>query len=76
MGMPFPPHRQFLVDAVLLTCAHGVGHYYRHMTQSGHMAALVATRHCIDSRVKLECEREHQVSGGQSVTFLVMPPFD
>ncbi|XP_043192777.1 adenylate cyclase type 2-like [Amphibalanus amphitrite] len=51
---------QILVDSVLLTCAHGVGHYYRHMTRSGHMAALVATRRCIDSRVKLECEREHQ----------------
>ncbi|XP_037067948.1 adenylate cyclase type 2-like [Pollicipes pollicipes] len=42
------------------TVGHQQGHYYRHMTRSGHMAALLGTRRCIDSRVKLECEREHQ----------------
>lgn len=36
------------------------GLYYRHMTEEAHRRTFVGTRTCIESRVKLECEKEQQ----------------
>ncbi|XP_065223947.1 adenylate cyclase type 2 isoform X2 [Planococcus citri] len=47
-------------DLIFLLCAVGTGFYYRHMTESAHRRTFTGTRTCIESRVKLECEKEQQ----------------
>ncbi|XP_021918215.1 adenylate cyclase type 2 isoform X3 [Zootermopsis nevadensis] len=47
-------------EALFLLCASGSGLYYRHMTEAAHHDTFVGTRTCIESRVKLECEKEQQ----------------
>ncbi|XP_024080828.1 adenylate cyclase type 2 isoform X2 [Cimex lectularius] len=37
-----------------------VGVYYRRMTEAAHKETFAGTRTCIESRVKLECEKEQQ----------------
>lgn len=51
---------QLLPEAVLLVAASGTGLYYRYMTEGAHRRTFVGTRTCIESRVKLECEKEQQ----------------
>ncbi|KAG8235085.1 hypothetical protein J437_LFUL014754 [Ladona fulva] len=47
-------------EAVFLSCASGAGVYYRRMTEAAHERTFEGTRTCIESRVKLECEKEQQ----------------
>ncbi|XP_049861378.1 adenylate cyclase type 2 [Schistocerca gregaria] len=51
---------QLVAEALLLACAGGTGLYYRHMTESAHQHTFEGTRTCIESRIKLECEKEQQ----------------
>jgi adenylate cyclase 2 len=51
---------QVVGDALLLLSASATGLYYREMTEAAHERTFVGTRHCIESRVKLECEKEQQ----------------
>nr|CAD7268131.1 unnamed protein product [Timema shepardi] len=51
---------QLVAEAVFLLCASGTGLYYRHLTEAAHHDTFVGTRTCIESRVKLECEKEQQ----------------
>ncbi|KAK9720557.1 Adenylyl cyclase N-terminal extracellular and transmembrane region [Popillia japonica] len=51
---------QLVPETILLITASATGLYYRHMTQSAHRKTFVGTRTCIESRVKLECEKEQQ----------------
>jgi len=51
---------QIGAETVFLLCASGIGLYYRHMTEAAHHNTFVGTRTCIESRVKLECEKEQQ----------------
>lgn len=55
---PFP--FQLIPETILLLTASGTGLYYRHMTEAAHRRTFVGTRTCIESRVKLECEKEQQ----------------
>lgn len=45
---------------MLLATANITGLYYRYMTEGAHRRTFVGTRTCIESRVKLECEKEQQ----------------
>lgn len=45
---------------MFLASASAAGYYYRHMTEAAHQQTFVGTRTCIESRVKLECEKEQQ----------------
>lgn len=47
-------------ETILLLSASGTGLYYRYMTEGAHRRTFVGTRTCIESRVKLECEKEQQ----------------
>ncbi|XP_074032903.1 adenylate cyclase type 2 Ac76E isoform X2 [Leptinotarsa decemlineata] len=51
---------QLVPEAVMLLAASCTGLYYRHMTEEAHRRTFVGTRTCIESRVKLECEKEQQ----------------
>nr|CAD7408925.1 unnamed protein product [Timema cristinae] len=51
---------QLVAEAVFLLCASGTGLYYRYLTEAAHHDTFVGTRTCIESRVKLECEKEQQ----------------
>jgi hypothetical protein len=51
---------QLIPEGVLLVAASCTGLYYRHMTEGAHRRTFVGTRTCIESRVKLECEKEQQ----------------
>ncbi|XP_063915135.1 adenylate cyclase type 2 isoform X2 [Zophobas morio] len=51
---------QLIPECVLLVTASCTGLYYRHMTEAAHRRTFVGTRTCIESRVKLECEKEQQ----------------
>ncbi|XP_018332829.1 adenylate cyclase type 2 [Agrilus planipennis] len=51
---------ELIPEAVLLLTACGTGLYYRHMTEGAHRTTFTGTRNCIESRVKLECEKEQQ----------------
>lgn len=53
-------YSQIGAEAIFLLCASGTGLYYRHMTEAAHHDTFVGTRTCIESRVKLECEKEQQ----------------
>ncbi|XP_056649174.1 adenylate cyclase type 2-like isoform X2 [Diorhabda sublineata] len=51
---------QLVPETVMLISASCTGVYYRHMTEEAHRRTFVGTRTCIESRVKLECEKEQQ----------------
>ncbi|CAG2069142.1 unnamed protein product, partial [Timema podura] len=51
---------ELVAEAVFLLCASGTGLYYRYLTEAAHHDTFVGTRTCIESRVKLECEKEQQ----------------
>lgn len=44
----------------MLITASLTGLYYRHLTEAAHRRTFVGTRTCIESRVKLECEKGQQ----------------
>ncbi len=44
----------------MLLSGHGVGLYYQYMTSAARVRTFERTRSCVESRVKLECEKEHQ----------------
>lgn len=46
--------------AVFLVCANAVGFYHRRMTEAAHKRRFIGTRNCIESRIKLEYEKEQQ----------------
>ena len=45
----------------MLLCANIMGIYFRYLTQASHKQTFQDTRNCIESRVKLEHERQQQV---------------
>ncbi|CAG9818508.1 unnamed protein product [Phaedon cochleariae] len=51
---------QLVPELIMLITASCTGLYYRHMTEESHRRTFVGTRTCIESRVKLECEKEQQ----------------
>lgn len=51
---------QIIPEFILLLAGSSTGLYYRHMTEGAHRRTFVGTRTCIESRVKLECEKEQQ----------------
>lgn len=51
---------QIIPEIVLLLTGSLTGLYYRHMTEGAHRRTFEGTRICIESRVKLECEKEQQ----------------
>lgn len=51
---------QLVPEVVLLLTASGTGLYYRYITESAHRRTFDGTRSCIESRVKLEVEKEQQ----------------
>ncbi|KAL3275210.1 hypothetical protein HHI36_019979 [Cryptolaemus montrouzieri] len=53
-------YMQIIPELVLLLAGSCTGLYYRHMTEGAHRRTFVGTRTCIESRVKLECEKEQQ----------------
>ncbi|XP_018574325.1 adenylate cyclase type 2 isoform X2 [Anoplophora glabripennis] len=57
---PHAYYLQLVPESVMLIAASCTGLYYRHMTEEAHRHTFVGTRTCIESRVKLECEKEQQ----------------
>ena len=51
---------QVVSNGLLLLCGNLVGYFYVHSTASGHQQTVERTKSCVESRVKLECEKEHQ----------------
>ena len=51
---------QVLANGLLLLCANVVGLYYQYMTSMARQRTFERTQECVESRVKLECEKEHQ----------------
>lgn len=51
---------QVVGDAVFLLSASATGIYYKALTTAAHRRTFRGTRTCIESRVKLECEKEQQ----------------
>ncbi|KAK9502708.1 hypothetical protein O3M35_011422 [Rhynocoris fuscipes] len=51
---------KFGSESVFLCTGICVGMYYRRMTENAHERTFAGTRTCIESRVKLECEKEQQ----------------
>lgn len=47
-------------ELIFLLCASATGVYSRYMTEASHKRTFVGTKTCIESRVKLECEKEQQ----------------
>ncbi|KAK6630982.1 Adenylate cyclase type 2 [Polyplax serrata] len=45
---------------IFLFCASVTGLYSKYMTESSHKETFIGTKACIESRVKLECEKEQQ----------------
>lgn len=41
-------------------CANLVGLYYQYMTSAARQKTFERIQSCVESRVKLECEKEHQ----------------
>lgn len=52
--------RQIAVEAVFLLTAILAGTYYRVLTATAHRKTFSGTKTVIESRIKLECEREQQ----------------
>ncbi|CAH1959862.1 unnamed protein product [Acanthoscelides obtectus] len=53
-------YSQLIPETAMLIAASCTGIYYRRMTEEAHRRTFVGTRTCIESRVKLECEKEQQ----------------
>ncbi len=51
---------QIAANFVFLLCANVVGIYFQYMTRSARQKTFERTQNCVESRVKLECEKEHQ----------------
>ncbi|KAF5299844.1 hypothetical protein FQA39_LY11381 [Lamprigera yunnana] len=51
---------QLVPEIVLLLSASGTGLYYRYITENTHRRTFEGTRNCIESRIKLEVEKEQQ----------------
>uniref|UniRef100_T1J4X6 adenylate cyclase n=1 Tax=Strigamia maritima TaxID=126957 RepID=T1J4X6_STRMM len=51
---------QILSNIVFISCANLVGFYHRQMSELADRRRFSGTRKCIESRVKLECEKEQQ----------------
>ncbi|CAG9770971.1 unnamed protein product [Ceutorhynchus assimilis] len=51
---------QLVPETVILLTGSCTGLYYRHLTEEAHRRTFVGTRTCIESRVKLECEKGQQ----------------
>ncbi|XP_050300810.1 adenylate cyclase type 2 isoform X2 [Anthonomus grandis grandis] len=51
---------QLIPEIVILITGSATGLYYRHLTEEAHRRTFVGTRTCIESRVKLECEKGQQ----------------
>ena len=47
-------------NLLLLLCGNLVGLYYQHMGGLARERTTARTRHFVESRVRVECEREHQ----------------
>lgn len=58
--MDYMFYAQMGAEIAFLASASATGYYYRHMTEAAHQQTFVGTRTCIESRVKLECEKEQQ----------------
>lgn len=55
-----PLLKKLLSNALILLCGNLVGLYYQRMTAASLQKTFERTQHCVESRVKLECEKEHQ----------------
>ena len=51
---------QVSANAVFLLCANLIGCYYQFMSWQSQKETFEKTRCTVESRVKLECEKEHQ----------------
>ena len=51
---------QLISNGLLLAIGNLVGLYYQYMTMAGRQRTVERTRSCVESRVRLECEKEHQ----------------
>ena len=51
---------QVIANALLLICANLIGCYYQFMSWQSQKETFEKTRSTVESRVKLECEKEHQ----------------
>ena len=54
------PSLQLISNGLLLAIGNLVGLYYQYMTMAGRQRTVERTRSCVESRVRLECEKEHQ----------------
>lgn len=52
--------KKVVSNSLLLLCANLVGLYYHYMTGRARKTTFENTKSCVESRVKLECEKEHQ----------------
>lgn len=51
---------QMIAEVLLLLAASSTGWYYKFMTHKANRIMFSGTRTCIESRIKLECEKEQQ----------------
>ena len=51
---------QLISNGLLLAIGNLVGLYYQYMTMAARQRTVERTRSCVESRVRLECEKEHQ----------------
>lgn len=51
---------QMIAEIILLLSASSTGWYYKFMTHKANRIMFLGTRTCIESRIKLECEKEQQ----------------
>lgn len=49
-----------IAEIILLLSASSTGWYYKFMTHKANRIMFSGTRTCIESRIKLECEKEQQ----------------
>ena len=54
------PSLQLISNGLLLAIGNLVGLYYQYMTMAARQRTVERTRSCVESRVRLECEKEHQ----------------
>lgn len=52
--------KQMIAEIILLFSASSTGWYYKFMTHKANRIMFSGTRTCIESRIKLECEKEQQ----------------
>ncbi|XP_025425157.1 adenylate cyclase type 2 isoform X2 [Sipha flava] len=52
--------KQMIAEVLLLLAASSTGWYYKFMTHKANRIMFSGTRTCIESRIKLECEKEQQ----------------